>query len=116
MKIQVTQTDGIQIVEIDSKAVDASSARALKAHLAPLLVPEARIVLDLAQVGFIDSTGLGVLVSCLREVHEFRGEIKLSNLTKSVRALFELVRMHRVFEIFNTSDEAVRSYAVASST
>jgi anti-sigma B factor antagonist len=116
MKIEIKSSDGIQVVEIDSRAVDASNAQELKTHLAPLLKPEARLVLDLARVGFIDSTGLGVLVSCLRQIHGTGGEIKLGSLTKPVRALFELVRMHRVFEIFNTSEEAVRSYAVASRT
>jgi len=69
-------------------------------------------VLDLSKIEFIDSTGLGALVSCLRQAHSTGGEIKLVGLTKSARALFELVRMHRVFEVFNSSAEAITSYEV----
>jgi len=52
-------------------------------------------------------------LACLRHAHEASSEIKLCQLTKPVRALFELVRMHRVFEIFNTPDEAERSYSIS---
>jgi anti-sigma B factor antagonist len=78
-----------------------------------LLEPGAKLVIDMSNLEFVDSTGLGTLVACLRHAHGVRSEIKLCQLSKPVRALFELVRMHRVFEIFNTSDEAKRSYSVS---
>lgn len=110
MQLSSSECDGIMIGRVDSKVLDASTARAFKSALKPLLTQDARLVLDLSKVEFIDSTGLGALVSCLRLAHSSSGEIKLAGLTKPARALFELVRMHRVFEIFNDSDEAVVSY------
>ena len=103
-------TGNVTVAELDGKALDASNSREFKSVFVPLLHPKAQLVLDLKQVQFVDSTGLGALVSCLRQAHIAAGEIKLCGLNKPVRALFELVRMHRVFEIFNSADEAVRSY------
>jgi anti-sigma B factor antagonist len=98
------------IAQLDSNALDASNSKEFKSAVAPLLEAKAQLVFDLNKVDFMDSTGLGALVSCLRQAHIAEGEIKLCGLNKPVRALLELVRMHRVFEIFNSPDEAVSSY------
>ena len=114
MNVLCSEQEGIQVGQIDSKVLDASTARAFKDLIKPLLTQDAKVVLDLSKVEFIDSSGLGALVSCLRQAHEIGGEIKLSGLKKPVRALFELVKMHRVFEVFNSSEEAVGSYQLQS--
>ena len=110
MNISTRETGGVTVAELPGKALDASNSRDFKAAVAPLLVEKAKLVFDFTHVDFVDSTGLGALVSCLRQAHGGAGEIKLSGLTNPVRALFELVRLHRVFEIFNSSDEAIKSY------
>jgi anti-sigma B factor antagonist len=110
MQVLSSESDGVQIVHIGSKVIDAGTARLFKSAIKPLLAEGGQLVFDLSTVEFIDSTGLGALVSCLRQAHALSAEIKLSGLTKPARALFELVRMHRVFEIFNSPEEAVASY------
>lgn len=110
MNVVSSQVDGITVGKIDSRMLDASTVEGFREAIKPLLADKARLVLDLSKVEFIDSSGLGALVASLRQAHTNGGEIKLSGLSKSARALFELVRMHRVFEVFNTPDEAVASY------
>lgn len=110
MTISTEQINDVVIAKLRGKALDASNSREFKAAATPLLVLKVKLVLNLEDIDFIDSTGLGALVSCLREAHSSEGEIKLCGLTKRVRALFELVRMHRVFEIFNNPLEATNSY------
>lgn len=100
----------VLIVTIPGRTIDAANAGEFKNAMVPLLETDGKLVVDLAHLDFVDSTGLGALVSCLRKIHVVSGEIKLCGLTKPVRSLFELVRMHRVFEIFNDVDEAVKSY------
>lgn len=102
--------EGITIVTLQGETLDASNAKALRAQLAPVLAPGAKLVFDLTDVRFVDSSGLGVLLSCLRRVHSSGGDLKLCGMAKAVRALFELVRMNRIFEIYNSRDEALRSY------
>ena len=71
-----------------------------------------KLVLDLARLRFVDSSGLGAFISCLRKLNAKGGDLKLCGLSKQVRAAFELVRMHRVFDIHATSEDAVRAFAV----
>ncbi len=110
MQLLSSEKEGVLVGQVNAKVLDASNARAFKDAIKPLLTQDAKLVLDLSKIEFIDSSGLGALVSCLRQAHAIGGEIKLSGLTKPARALFELVRMHRVFEVFNNSDEAITSY------
>jgi anti-sigma B factor antagonist len=114
MNVIAKQVDGITIARVEARNLDATTARVFKAEVAPLLKPESRLVFDLSKVEYVDSTGLGVLVSSLRQVHSSHGDIKLCGLTKPVRALFELVRMHRIFEIFNEPQEAVDSFLAST--
>jgi anti-sigma B factor antagonist len=111
MNILVNKIDDVTILELPGRALDASNSPDFKAATLNLLEPGARLVIDMGNLDFVDSTGLGALVSCLRKAHGSQGEIKLCRLTKPVRALFELVRMHRVFEIFNNAEDAQKSYA-----
>ena len=67
-------------------------------------------VVDFQQVDYIDSGGLGSLVSSLRQIRQVEGDIKVSGLTDQVRSVFELTRLHRIFEIFEDNSQAVRSY------
>jgi anti-sigma B factor antagonist len=108
--LSTTNSGGVMIVQFNGKALDAANSKEFKSAIESLLRPQAKLVFDLNKVEFMDSTGLGALVSCLRRAHIAEGEIKLCGITKPVRVLLELVRMHRVFEIFNNPDEAVSSY------
>jgi anti-sigma B factor antagonist len=78
-------------------------------------VPGVKLLFDLEKLKFVDSSGLGALLSCLRQVTAVKGELKLCGMAKPVHALFELVRMHRVFDILITRDEALRSFELAHS-
>ena len=64
----------------------------------------------LTKLEFVDSSGLGVFLSCMRKVTSADGNFKLAELNSTVRSLFELVRMHRVIEIYNTMDEAIAAF------
>jgi len=78
-----------------------------------------QIVMDLENVGFIDSSGLGALISLLKAVRCEGGDLKLACLSGAVRTVLEVTRLMRVFEIHETADNAARSFepgaALASS-
>ncbi len=72
--------------------------------------PELRhAVLDLGEVEFIDSSGLGAAIALLKRVAERGGDLKLCGMNRRVRMVFEITRAHRVFDILNSVDDAVRS-------
>ncbi len=95
------------VLAIPGPSLDASNSKKFKSELAPVILSARRLVMDMSAVQFVDSSGLGAILSCLRELNAKGGDFKICGLSKGVRALFELVRMHKVVEIFNTREEAV---------
>jgi len=101
----------VLILELRVENLDAGNVRDFKEAALALIQSRQRVVLDLSGVKFIDSSGLGALIACLRKLNEQRGDFRLCQLSRTVRALFELMRMHRVFGIYATREEAVQSFA-----
>ena len=110
MQLAVEKVGDVAVVVIPVEELDASNAAEFKHDVAPVLEAHADLILDLSRLRFVDSSGLGAFISCLRKLNARGGDVKLSGLSKQVRAVFELVRMHRVFDIFATRQEAVRAF------
>lgn len=110
MRIIIERSGNVAIAVLDADHLDASNAKDFKQEVVSVLQQDRKIVLDIGKLNFVDSSGLGALLSCLRQTNAAGGDLKLCQMTRPVRALFELVRMHRVFEIFNTRGEAVNSF------
>ena len=70
----------------------------------------AKIVLNLADVDYIDSSGIGELVSAYTAVRNKSGELKLLHLTKKVHDLLQITKLFTVFEVFSDEGAAVRSF------
>lgn len=101
----------VLVIELGEDNLDASNVREFKDAIQSVIQDHTRVVLDMSQVQFVDSSGLGALISCLRLLNGRRGDFRLCAMSKTVRALFELMRMHRVFNIHEGKDDAVRSFA-----
>jgi anti-anti-sigma factor len=69
-----------------------------------------KIVVDLSSCEFIDSTFLGSLVVSLKKLTGLGGDLRLVGFQPAVHSMFELTRMYRVFESFNSAQEAVQSF------
>lgn len=98
---------GIAIVGFTRDSLDASNSKIFKDDMQPVLAQHHRILLDLEDLQFVDSSGLGAMLSCLRTVHAKGGQLALCGMSKPVRTLFELVRMYRIFDIYANRGEAV---------
>jgi anti-sigma B factor antagonist len=110
MDIVVNQIKDVAVATILVEELDASNAGDFRRDIAPVLDAHSRLVLDLSRLRFVDSSGLGAFISCLRKLNAAGGDLKLCGMSKPVRAVFELVRMHRVFDIFDTPEDAVRAF------
>ena len=106
-----TQGDDVLVIQIQEDNLDASNVRAFREAMQALIKDKTRVVLDISHLKFVDSSGLGALISCLRLLNSGRGDFKLCAMSTTVRALFELMRMHRVFNIHDTRQEAVNSFS-----
>ena len=65
------------------------------------------IIVDLTEVGFMDSSGLAVLVGALKQSRNSDCKLKIANLTEDIRAIFEICRLETIFQIYDTVDEAL---------
>ncbi|HVY95139.1 MAG TPA: STAS domain-containing protein [Bryobacteraceae bacterium] len=110
MDLQVTNVDGVGVASVPVDELDASNSVEFKRDIAPILQSNTKLILDLSQLRFVDSSGLGAMLSCLRQLTAKGGDLKLCGMSQQVRALFELVRMHRIFDIYATREEAVKAF------
>lgn len=116
MTVHVETDEGLTVIRPEVAYLDASTARGLRRAVIGRVPRGGRVVLDLTGVVFVDSTGCGAILACLKHVHTEPGgpgELKVCTSAPAVRALFEMVRLNKIIEVHNTRDEAVRSYQVA---
>lgn len=71
----------------------------------------AHVVMDLSNVGFVDSQGLGALISCLKVLRQSGGNLALTHLSDSVEAVLRITRLIRVFDVHATVDDALAAAA-----
>ena len=85
----------------------ASESESLRAHIAWLLRDRRSIVLDLGEVGFVDSSGLGTMVRALTNTRQAHGDLKLCNVPEFVRKVLEMSRLNTVFDSHESEEKAV---------
>lgn len=110
MRIVLDTAGDVLILGPATGKLNASEASAFKSEFLKHSAGYRKIVLDLKNVRFIDSTGIGVLLSCLRNLASRGAEMKLASITEPVGALFELVQMNKIFEIYPESGQATASF------
>ncbi len=113
MFIRKGQIEEIHLIEFLHDSIDSDCAKETFGEVETSVAATDSVIFDLSSVEFVDSSGLGVLVSLLRESRTAGGEVKICGLTRPVRAMFELVRMHKVFDIYNDRNEAVNAFLAA---
>jgi anti-sigma B factor antagonist len=72
--------------------------------------PNTKLILNLEDIDFIDSTGFGVFLSIMKTANNNYGFFKICNIHADVMDLFKLLKLHNVFEIYNTMDDCVNSF------
>ena len=107
MALTARTSGSTNVVELSGN-LDAATAPEIRRKLNDMVDSgHTRLVLDLGEVQFVDSSGLSVLVSTLKNVRAHHGDVALLNLTPPVRSLVELTRLHRILEIFTDEASAV---------
>jgi anti-sigma B factor antagonist len=110
MEMTTEKAGTVMHVICNGDSLDASTVKNFKEYMNPLFEQERQVVLGLQHVKFVDSSGLGALLSCLRVLRSRDGDIKLYGLNQQVIALFKLVRMQRIFDIYETGEEAIAAF------
>lgn len=92
------------------ESLNSGNVREFRSRIEGCLRPYARIILDMEHVKFVDSSGIGAILSFTKALAALGGSVALCSLTEPVRNLFELVHMHRILKIYPTREEAVPSF------
>lgn len=112
MLMSVEFADNIAVVTPKVEFIDASNSQEFKQEMTTVLDTHGRVVLDISNLRFVDSSGLGAILICRRKLAAGGGDLKLlCDKCKPVRMFFELVRMNRVIDIFTSRQEAFDSFA-----
>jgi len=111
MIVQIEEKETAVLIRVKEERLDAHNSGELKTQMLNLFEEgKNNLVVDLQDVRFVDSSGLGSLVSGFKNASARNGNLKLSSLQPQVKSMFELTRLHRVFEIFPNPEEALASF------
>ena len=112
MEIKLHDHGDVRLLELDGRLSLGGGAAAVHEDVRRELDDgHHQLVLAMARVDTIDSTGLGVLVSCLTSARQRNGDVKLLHPSPRVRDILEITQADRLFEIFDDEDRAIQSFA-----
>ncbi len=112
MKISTRQVDGVTILDLSGRITLGEGSVTVRDTIRDLLNKgEKYILLNLGDVSYMDSSGLGELVSAYTSVKNAGGELKLLNLTKKVHDLLQITKLYTVFDVKDDEASAVASFS-----
>lgn len=111
MEFIISEKKGVVVISPEGKIMGGPDATELHDKLHNLISQDKkRIVIDLSKVDWMNSTGLGILVSALITIRNSQGELKLANVTEKIQKLLTITRLFTVFERFDSVEKAIESF------
>ena len=112
MQIKERTIDGVVILDVSGKILIGEAELQLKRKLTQLLEHgRLRIIINLGEVPYMDSSGLGAIVRCYSAVRKAGGELKLINLTQRMLDLLTITKLTTLFDTYDTEEEALKSFS-----
>jgi len=111
MKASTRQVDGVTVVDLSGRITLGEGSVVLRDTVRDLISKgDKRILLNLGDVTYIDSSGIGELVSAFTTVRNQGGELKLLKLTKKVHDLLQITKLYTVFDVKDDETQAIASF------
>lgn len=108
MEYHLREEGEVRVVSCSGR-MDATTSPRFKEYIQNLISKGCtRLIISMEGVEFLDSSGLGALVACLRKVKDKKGEIKIAGLRPEVRSIFDMTRVSRLFDIHPDTDSALK--------
>jgi len=112
LKLSTRQVDGITVLDLSGRITLGEGSVQLRDAVRDLLSKGSKLILlNLGDVNYIDSSGIGELVSAYTTVRNQGGELKLLNLTKKVHDLLQITKLYTVFDVKDDEASAIASFA-----
>jgi len=111
LKMNVREVDGIGVVGLDGRVVLGDESNALREQVKKMLADgKKRIVLDMGNVTYIDSAGLGTLVASHESARKLGASLKLSNLGQKFQEILQVTKLLTVFDVYPSEAAAIKSF------
>lgn len=111
-KLSPRQVGDVTVIDVSGRITLGEGSSNLREGIRELMAKGSKkVLLNLGEVSYIDSSGIGELVSGFTSVANQGGQLKLLNLTKRVQDLLQITKLYTVFEVFDDEAKAVRSFA-----
>lgn len=110
MSFKISDQDGITLVEVDGELTVGNRERFKQVVLERVESGGRKFLMDFGESSYIDSTGLGALVSLSRKIREAGGRMRLTGLNEDLRTLFELTKLDTVFDLADTRAAAMSDF------
>ncbi|MEA3416513.1 MAG: STAS domain-containing protein [Thermodesulfobacteriota bacterium] len=110
MELSTEKIGDVTVVSVLTEVLDASNTEEFKTGFTSILNESNKLIFEMSNVKFIDSSGCGALLYCQKQLNKLNGGLKLCAVQETVRTLFELIRIDRVIDIFDSKQEALRAF------
>jgi anti-sigma B factor antagonist len=107
---QIKDQSGVAVLQVEGQLIVGNRQELKDLVQSALDQGERRLLIDFSRTGYIDSSGLGALVSISKRIREAGGELRLSGLNEDLRSLFELTKLDTLFGIADTPQQALASF------
>ncbi len=114
MELHVDMIGDVSLVTVPPAHMDAGNQNEFLDEMFPVLQENSKLILDMSEIQFADSSGIGAVLRCIRQMQTSGGTMKICCLTEPVRMAFELVQMQRLVDCFDSCDGAVKAFQKAS--
>jgi anti-sigma B factor antagonist len=110
MTFAIRKNGDVSVVEVEGQLIVGNRQELKQKVLDELEKGDRKFLIDFEKTGYIDSSGLGVLVSLSKKIREQGGELRLANLNDDLKTLFELTKLDTLFQIADTRQRAMESF------
>lgn len=110
MAVKIETKNGLAVCYVDGE-IDINTAPGVKKSFDKLISSKTpKIIVNLAKVTYVDSSGLATLVEILKNMRSYGGKLRLSNMSAKIKSLFEITKLEKLFEIIATEEEAISTF------
>ena len=110
MSFQVSKVNDVTVIEVEGQLIVGNRNELKEKVLEKIELGEQAFEIDFANTAYIDSSGLGVLVSLSKKIREHGGELRLSGLSEDLRTLFELTKLDTLFQIAEDKERGLEGF------
>jgi anti-sigma B factor antagonist len=104
------ETNGVVVVSVDGQLIVGNRQELKQRIIDALEAGDRKFLVDFTRTGYIDSSGLGVLVSLSKKIRDQGGDLRLAGLNEDLKTLFELTKLDTLFGISDSPDEALTGF------